>query len=133
MIHMVRTGTFPVRPGQTSLDELETWRGQEASEIFQETLDRTTLILDSHKLLLTNVPRLRQKVAKETHLRLMYFFLRTGLYNQVLNKSHYARIEALLNRVLNKDNQEYKDTITWGTGETSKIYDLYLEIYEASA
>ena len=131
IFHMAGTGDFPIRPGVTSLGELPKWRGQSESSIFKETIETMGQIMDQHKLLLANVPRLRQKVKKEDHLRVMFFMLKTELYLQELDESHFSRIEHIMNIVLNKDNPEYSNIITWGTGDCMKIFDLYQTLYEA--
>ena len=46
-----------------------------------------------------------------------------------MNETIYNRIDALLNRVLNKDNPEYDQITLSGTGDVSKIYELYDAIY----
>lgn len=131
IFNMVGTGEFPVRPGPTALKELEKWRGKSVSDIFTTTLEKVHQILCSYRVLLANVPRLRQTVAKETHLRLMFFILKTEIYLQDFDETHYSRIETILNHVLNKDYQDYKDIITWGTGDCIKIYELYQRIYDS--
>ena len=131
LFHMAKTGEFPVRPGPTASDELKKWRGKPVSDIFTVTLEKVHQILRSYCVLLANVPRLRQKVSKETHLRLMFFILKTELYLQEFDETHYSRIETILNRVLNKETQVYKDTVAWGTGDCIKIYELYQEIYDS--
>ena len=131
IFHMVGTEEFPVRPGPTALNELEKWRDKPVCDIFTNTLDKVHQLMDAYCILLANVPRLRKKVKKETHLRLMFFILKTGLYLQEFDEIHYSRIENILNRVLNKSTPDYKKTITWGTGECIKIYELYKEMYEA--
>jgi len=130
IFHMAATLEFPLRPGQTALEELDKWRStSEPTDIFKEALALTRALMDQYQHLLLNVPRLRQKVKKEDHLRLMYFLLKTNLYREPLKESHYVRFETLLNRILNKDNPEYTQIISWGTGDYSQIYDLYHKIY----
>jgi hypothetical protein len=129
IFHMVRTNEFPLRPGRTALDELKTWRNKGENDIFRDTYLRVIVILNQHKELMDNVPRLRQKVTVADHLRLMFFLLKTELYHDTLDESHYTRFEALLNRVLNKDNPAYDQIVKWGTGDCMEIYGLYHSIY----
>ena len=134
LFHMTRTNEFPIRPGKTSLEELETWRSEEEpTDIFQETLERMRNLMNQHIRLMLNVPRLRQKVAIKDHLRIMFFLLRTDIYLQTLDESHYSRFEFLLNRVLNKDGPDYHQIIKWGTGNCMQIYELYRSIYFTEA
>ena len=132
VFHMVGTGEFPVRPGPTALEELDKWRRKTESDIFTTSRGMVEMIFNSHKVLLTNVPRLSQKVSKETHLRLMYFLLKTELYLQELYETHFTRIETMLNIVLNKDNPEYTQTVKWSTGDCNQIYHLYKRLYDAN-
>ena len=129
IFHMVRTNEFPLRPGRTALDELKTWRNKGENDIFRDTYLRVIVILNQHKELMDNVPRLRQKVTVADHLRLMFFLLKTELYTDTLDESHYTRFETLLNRVLNKNNPAYTQIVKWGTGDCMKIYELYHSIY----
>jgi hypothetical protein len=129
IFHMVRTNEFPLRPGQTALNELNTWRDKGESDIFRDTYRRVSVILNQHKELMENVPRLRQGVTVADHLRLMFFLLKTELYIDTLDESHYTRFEVLLNRVLNKDNPAYNQIVKWGTGDCMEIYGLYHSIY----
>jgi len=129
IFHMVRTNEFPLRPGRTALDELETWRDKGENDIFRSTYLRVFALMNQHKELMENVPRLRQKVTVADHLRLMFFLLKTELYNDTLDESHYTRFEALLNHVLNKDNPAYTQIVAWGTGDCMEIYGLYHSIY----
>ena len=72
----------------------------------------------------------KEKVKKEEHLRLIYFIYRSGIYQNTFTDDVYVRIETLLNRVLNRDNPEFRQIITWGTGGAENIYGLYFEIYD---
>jgi hypothetical protein len=65
------------------------------------------------------------------HLRLLYFIFKSGIYQVYLNEEIYSKIENLLNRVLNKDSEEYDTIVKWGTGGVDRIYDLYYEIYNS--
>ena len=62
----------------------------------------------------------------------MYFLLKTELYLQELDETHFTRIETMLNIVLNKDNPEYTQTVKWSTGDCNQIYHLYKRLYDAN-
>jgi len=129
IFHMVLTGEFPVRPGDTSLNELIKWRNKGICDIFINTCEKVELLMDAYKNVLQNVPRLAKRVPPPTHLRLMFFMFKSGIYCTPLDNTHFARIELILNVVLNKDNPEYGHIITWGTVDSMKIYELYNHIF----
>ena len=129
IFHMVLTEEFPVRPGDTSLNELIKWREKEISSIFVSTCEKVEILMDAYKNVLQNVPRLGKRVPPATHMRLMFFMFKSGIYCTPLDNTHFARIERILNVVLNKDNPEYGLIITWGTVDSMKIYELYNQIF----
>ena len=130
LIHMARTNEYPIRPGRTAMGELEVWENTDlAITILDLAVDNVRICLEQYRLIMMNVPRLKEKVKKEEHLRLLYFIYRSGISQNVFTDDIYIRIETLLNRVLNKDNPEFRQIITWGTGGAENIYGLYSEIY----
>ena len=130
IINMVRLTKYPLRPGKTALKEFERWSDETKSILDQRALciENSMILLERYSLMIKNVARLKEGVKKEEHLRLMYFLYKTGLYKSDPS-DQFLRIDNLLNTVLNKDNHEYHQIITWGTGGAENIYDLYLKIY----
>ena len=131
LIHMVRTHEYPLRPGNTALEECDVWDDENTPTRSQRetAIVETKGLLHKYSQIVTNVARLKQGVKKEEHLRLMYFIYKKGLWTEEMNEEIYNRIDALLNRVLNKDNPEYDQITLLGTGDVSKIYELYDAIY----
>jgi len=131
LIHMVRTHEYPLRPGNTALEECDVWDDENTPTRSQRetAIVETKELLHKYSQIVTNVARLKQGVKKEEHLRLMYFIYKKGLWTEEMNEEIYNRIDALLNRVLNKDNPEYDQITLLGTGDVSKIYELYDAIY----
>ena len=131
LIHMVRTHEYPLRPGKTALDECDVWDDENTPTRSQRetAIVETKELLHKYSQIVTNVARLKQGVKKEEHLRLMYFIYKRGLWTEEMNETIYNRIDALLNRVLNKENPEYDQITLLGTGDVSKIYELYDAIY----
>ena len=131
LIHMVRTNKYPLRPGKTALEECDVWDDENTPTRSQRetAIVETKELLRKYSLIVTNVARLKQGVKKEEHLRLMYFIYKKGLWTEEMNEEIYNRIDSLLNRVLNKDNPEYDQITLLGTGDVSKIYELYDTIY----
>ena len=133
LIHMVRTNKFPTRPGKTAFNELISWDKPDNSNFTVHILDniktKLSLCLRQYQLIVMNVPRLKEKVKKEEHLRLIYFIYNSNLYQSELTDKVYIRIENLLNIVLNKTNPEFRQIITWGTGGVQHIYSLYDKLY----
>ena len=131
LIHMVRTYEYPLRPGKTALSECCVWDDVNTPTQSQ----RETVIVETKELLhkysqiVTNVAKLKQGVKKEEHLRLMYFIYKRGIWKEEMDEEIYNRIDALLNRVLNKDNPEYDQITLFGTGGVEQIYELYSSIY----
>ena len=131
LIHMTRTNEYPIRPGRTAMSEMEVWEDTDlALTILNLAVDNVRICLNQYRLIMRNVPRLKEKVKKEEHLRLIYFIYRSGIYQNPFTDDVYVRIETLLNRVLNRDNPEFRQIITWGTGGAENIYGLYFEIYD---
>ncbi|MDA0758535.1 MAG: hypothetical protein O3C01_07730, partial [Bacteroidetes bacterium] len=131
LIRMVRTCEYPLRPGKTALSECCVWDDENTpSRSQRETATAETKeLLRKYSQITNNVSRLKQGVKKEEHLRLMYFIYKSGIWKEEINENIYNRIDALLNRVLNKDNPEYDKITLLGTGDVSKIYELYSKIY----
>ena len=131
LIHMVRTHKYPLRPGKTAIEECDVWDDENTPTRSQRetAIVETKELLHKYSQIVTNVARLKQGVKKEEHLRLMYFIYKKGLWTEEMNEEIYNRIDALLNRVLNKDNPEYDQITLLGTGDVSKIYELYDSIY----
>ena len=131
LIHMTRTNEYPIRPGRTAMSEMEVWENTDlALTILETAVDNIRICLNQYQLIMMNVPRLKEKVKKEEHLRLIYLIYRSGIYQTVFTDDIYIRIETLLNRVLNRDNPEFRQIITWGTGGAENIYGLYSEIFD---
>jgi hypothetical protein len=129
LFHMVRTLEFPLRPGKTAKGEMELWRSQGEGPVFLDTLTTMRLLIDSYIEHMTKVPRLSEKLESKNHLRLLYFLFKKGCHIKKLDDEHFAKIDSILNTVLNKKTVEYKEIITWGTTDCMKIYDKYGEIY----
>ena len=131
LIRMVRTHKYPLRPGKTALDECDVWDDANTPTLSQRetAIVETKLLLHKYSQIVSNVTRLKIKQSKEEHLRLMYFIYKKGLWTEEMNEEIYNRIDALLNRVLNKENPEYNQITLLGTGDVSKIYELYDTIY----
>lgn len=131
IIHMTRTLEYPVRPGKTALKEFKLWDDENTpTQTQRDTCVRQANdCLSKYSDIVVNVPRLKTKLKKEEHLRLLYFIYKSGLYNQNWTDTEYTKLENLLNRVLNKENPEYQQIITWGTGNAENIYNLYLNIF----
>ena len=128
---MVRTCEYPLRPGKTALSECCVWDDENSPTRSQRetAIVETKELLHKYSQIATNVARLKQGVKKEEHLRLMYFIYKKGLWREEMNEEIYNRIDALLNRVLNKDNPEHDQITLLGTGDASKIYEIYNAIY----
>ena len=131
IIHMIRTYEYPVRPGKTALAECCVWDDENTPTSSQRetAIVETKELLNKYSQIVTNVARLKVGVKKEEHLRLMYFIYKKGLWKEEMNEDIYNRIDALLNRVLNKDNPEYDQITLFGTGGVEQIYELYSSIY----
>ena len=131
LIHMIRTNEYPLRPGKTALAEFYLWSEEDHPIILEleSAVELLSQCLTKYSEIMMNVPRLRAKVKKEEHLRLLYFIFKIKIYQSEFNDEIYSKIERILNRVLNKDNPEYQQIITWGTGGAENIYDLYHSIY----
>ena len=131
IIHMIRTYEYHVRPGKTALAECCVWDDENTPTVSQRetAIVETKELLNKYSQIVTNVARLKVGVKKEEHLRLMYFIYKKGLWKEEMNEDIYNRIDALLNRVLNKDNPEYDQITLFGTGGVEQIYELYSSIY----
>ena len=134
IINMVRSGSYPVRPGKTALTEFHHWSDDSptrpSSEEKEDCIALVIELLQRYSLMIINVPTLRGKMKIGQHLRLMYFIFNSGIYKDNPD-SQYFKIDRLLNKVLNKENPEHILITKWGTTSVDKIYDLYLEIYES--
>jgi len=131
IIHMVRTYEYPLRPGKTALKECDAWCDENTPTLSQResVIVETKELLHNYSKIVENVSKLKQGVKKEEHLRIMYFIYKSGLWTEEMNEEIYNRIDALLNRVLNKDNPEYDQITLFGTSGVEKIYELYASIY----
>lgn len=131
IIHMVRTCQYPIRPGKTALSESDLWDDLNTPTRSQRdsVVSDTKELLHKYSQIVANVPKLKVKQSKEEHLRIMYFIYKSELWKQSMNEDIYNRIDALLNRVLNKDNPEYDQIIKYGTSGVDNIYELYHSIY----
>jgi len=132
IIHMIRTNEYPVRPGNTALREFNLWGVQgEIPTSSQKEICITEArdLIYKYSKIIKNVPRLKGGVKKEEHLRLMYFIYKSRLWLKNWSHKEYTKVENMLNRVLNKENPEYKQIISWGTGDVEEIYNLYLSIF----
>ena len=129
IFHMVRTSEFPLRPGETAKDEMEIWRSKEKDDTFRHTMDTVRKLMDKYKVHVGRVPRLREKLLLSNHLRLLYFLFKQQYHIQELDDDHFARIDRILNTVLNKGSTDYTDIISWGTTECMKIYKKYEQLY----
>ena len=134
IINMVRSGSYPVRPGKTALTEFHHWSDSSpASPSGEERDDCIALViklLQRYSLMIINVPTLQKKMKIGQHLRLMYFIFTSEIYKERPD-SQYFKIDRLLNKVMNKENPEYENITKWGTTSVDKIYDLYLDIYDS--
>ena len=141
LIHMVRTSEYPVRPGKTAFQEFKDWGNEnpEYSLLLPSEWTRDTCVTETKSLLykystiLQSVPRSRSGMKLTNHLRLLYFIFKSDIYHLDLNDEIYSKIERLLTRVMNKDDESYDKAydkiVKMGTGGVDRIYDLYLEIY----
>jgi len=139
LIHMLRTGKYPARPGKTALQEFKDWDSNSTTEFnlhvptswYNDTCaaTETKLLLNKYSLILKNVHRSRTGMTLPNHLRLLYFIFKNNIYHEELSEVIYSKIEALLTRVLDKDSVEYNEIVKWGTGGVDNIYNMYLEIY----
>ena len=59
----------------------------------------------------------------------MYFIYKSGIWREEMNENIYNRIDALLNRVLNRDNPLFGEIITLSGYNEEGIYDKYVEVY----
>ena len=89
------------------------------------------MLLDLYKGFIEHVPRLKQKIQSNHHLRVLYFLFKKKIHlcNQI-DERLYAKIDYILTTVLNKNTSEYKEIIQWGTTDCMKIYEKYCELYE---
>jgi len=133
IIHMVRTSEYPIRPGKTALKEFKIWSDPHTPTTSQRDtcVIETKECLHKYSQIIHNVARLKVGVKKEEHLRLLYFIYKSMIFREVMTDEIYSKIDNLLNRVLNKNNPEYNQIVTWGTGGVENIYDLYCEIYNS--
>lgn len=131
IIHMIRTKKFPVRPGQTALKEFDNWSDPNTPTSIhrEQCISETIVCLKTYSEIIKNVPKLIEGVNVATHLRLLYFIYKSNLYIQQWDSIKFTKVENILNRVLNKDNPEYDQITNWGTKNSEKIYEKYLEIY----
>ena len=154
LIHMIRTGEYPVRPGKTALQEFNDWGntspefsllmpthiehhpGRDDDTWTRDTcVTETKILLHNYSKILQSVPRSRSGMNLTTHLRLLYFIFKSGIYKVELSEEIYYKIETLLTRVLDKgekdtpQREEYEKIVKSGTGDGKYIYTKYLEIY----
>jgi len=131
IIHMTRTGEYPVRPGKTALSEFDLWGDEKTPTRPQRELcvKKATDCLSKYSDIIMNVPRLKKSVKKEEHLRLLYLIYKSGLYMNEWTDIEYTKIDNMLNKVLNKGDPVYDQIVLWGTGDVEKIYTLYLSIF----
>ena len=131
IIHMIRTGVYPGRPGKTSLKEFNQWVNDDQPTRSQREICIAESIecLSKYAEIIMKVPRLKLGVKVISHLRLLYFIYKTGYYRNTWTDTEYTKIENLLNRVENKANPEYDMIVKFGTLDAVKIYDLYVTIY----
>jgi hypothetical protein len=137
LLHMVRTSEYPVRPGKTAFQEFKDWGNEnpEFSLLLPSEWTRDTCVTETKSLLhkystiLQSVPRSRTGMKLTNHLRLLYFIYKSDIYHNDLNEEIYSKIENLLTRVMNKDDEAYDKIVKLGTGGVDRIYDLYYEIY----
>jgi len=132
LIHMIRTNEYPLRPGKTALKEFLLWDdyANTPSRSQRETATAETKeLLRKYSQITNNVARLKQGVQIEDHLRLMYFIYKSGIWREEMNENIYNRIDALLNRVLNRDNPLFGEIITLSGYNEEGIYDKYVEVY----
>ena len=140
LIHMLRTGKYPARPGKTALQEFKDWGSNSTNPEFNLPVPtswyndtcaatETNLLLNKYSLILKNVHRSRTGMKLTNHLRLLYFIFKTNIYQEELGEVIYSKIETLLTRVLDKDSDDYNQIVKWGTGGVDNIYNMYLEIY----
>jgi hypothetical protein len=134
---MVRTSEYPARPGKTAFQEFKDWGNEnpEFSLLLPSEWTRDTCVTETKSLLhkystiLQSVPRSRTGMKLTNHLRLLYFIYKSDIYHNDLNEEIYSKIENLLTRVMNKDDEAYDKIVKLGTGGVDRIYDLYYEIY----
>jgi hypothetical protein len=137
LVHMVRTSEYPARPGKTAFQEFKDWGNEkpEFSLLLPSEWTRDTCVTETKSLLhkyytiLQSVPRSRTGMKLTNHLRLLYFIYKSDIYHNDLNEEIYSKIENLLTRVMNKDDEAYDKIVKLGTGGVDRIYDLYYEIY----
>ena len=127
LIHMCRTNEYPLRPGQTAYNELLLWDNKETDDILDTATTNVATILRMYQEIVKNVPRIREGIKKEEHLRLLYLIFRANIFQREITDDDYARFETLLNTVTNDENK--KQIIIWGTGDVESIYLLYYNIY----
>ena len=127
LIHMCRTNEYPLRPGQTAYNELLLWDNKETDDILDTATTNVATILRMYQEIVKNVPRIREGIKKEEHLRLLYLIFRANIFQREITDDDYTRFETLLNTVTNDENK--KQIIIWGTGDVESIYQLYFNIY----
>ncbi len=131
LIHMVRTNEYPSRPGKTAKQECDIWEDPNTPTQSQreDSITETKLLLHKYSQLIANVAKLKDGIKKTDHLRLLYFFYKSGIYKEEMNNVIYDKIENLLNAVLNRDNAVFTEIKVLSGYNEEGIYDKYFTVY----